>query len=326
MASSNVGLLCASCSEQVTFVEKQKAFPDSRQVTFTAMPSTVRWNQVARVLIPGGGQINRQSLHHMWRNVCLKWNACLGSGAPIGHVFGIAVSPAQALCHFESIEVRVDNQQLFIVENGSLGVIAQKFFNSLVKAAPSDPVFGHTIIPYLRGLKPTDVGAHGDDVFNCQQVSDKGVMHVACSLPLSYVFDGLFDDCDPQFFGRELEVVITVVNTPALQPNPTQGDPPIPGFLFQYSQRPATGDFTDCRSEFQITNLRIEFDQLAFAKSPFPTTRERVHTVNTWFASPITTLDTGLDYRVFLGQHFRVLTNIRTLHLYCQRPFKPPPR
>ena len=81
-------------------------------------------------------------------------------------------------------------------------------------------------------------------------------------IPLSYLFDDIFNQADPRGFGRNLEIVLQVVDYPANIGGKF-------GALQNYSHGAGDGVTVDLRLHFRLSKLRIELTQITYRSDPW---------------------------------------------------------
>ena len=197
MTQANVELVGASLGQAATFQEKVHCKPNVIQQTFTAIPSSVSWGQTCRALCPGGGVLNLPGDIKMFQNVRLSFSVSIG---PVtAEIMGAHYNSLQILQAIESIECLIDEQSVYHLERGSIGTLALKYQNSVIKRTGDLSAKVYGIFPHISG--PTLRRVRGVNCSEPVRPPPAGSTAVEFSIPLDFLFDDLFNNVDSRWDG-----------------------------------------------------------------------------------------------------------------------------
>ena len=300
---------------QKTLGTKIPAFPDTKTIVYEGIPNQVTWGMVSRVMMPGGSSLQRANFFPLWRRMVLRFDCGLDTPVTAG-VTNIRMHPLCILNCIEEITLSADNQVVVSLQNGTQGLIAQKFVDSVIGRAPENTISGDSVAQFLHDLSRTSIDAatNGANRFCSYETTAAGsLMLTDRGLDLGLLFDGYTDMCNPAQFGRELMLEITLRDMP-----PTIGT--VHGQLLCYSQEGAEAASADMRSSFKFTNLRVEIEQMSYPQNPWSQIPAFTHTFLEWNLANIAIDLTGANvvHRFQLGQTHPAKANIRRLLFWTQ--------
>jgi len=211
MAVSSIG---ASWGQQVTLKDNFQPVQTS-VISYPALPSTPTWSSIARLNIPAGESC-RVGSYKEWISAHLCFDYGCGVTSPVGDVTNISATPLQIINSFRSIELRCQEQSLFLLDNNDLGCITQMWMQNILKKSAPDIYTGASLLPHILGLHNymVDYEFPGIDLLHARVYGTMMIKN--CRLDLSDVFNHLFSHVDPRGFGANLEIVIQMQDYPCV--------------------------------------------------------------------------------------------------------------
>jgi len=307
MAVSSLG---QGMANQVTLTDNYSD-SQSRVISYPALPSNPTWASVARISLPAG-RTTRPGSFKEWENVALVFDIGCGTTTPVGDTSAIQMTPVQIMNTIRTIELRVNETTLFILEQGEYGAITQIWMQSLLKRMTPEIYVGESLLPLLYGVYNFGVNETYGGTNILMNPMKAAMMARDVRINRSDLFSGLFTKVDPRVFGNDLEIVITYVDTPVILSGSYQA-------LLYYSHFDGDGTTVDLRSSWGLVNLRAEIQQNEYLHDPWAKVYQspRTHTISTITTTTVPFAADG-TYRIMLGQSFSGRTHINAFHLWYQ--------
>jgi len=118
-----VSAVGASWGNQCTLVDNFME-GQSRVLSYPALPPAPTWSTISRIALPAG-RTCRAGSYKKWESVSLCFDIGCGNTTPVADVTEIQMSVLQIMNSIRSIELRCQEQSLFLLEQGNLRMDAK---------------------------------------------------------------------------------------------------------------------------------------------------------------------------------------------------------